>query len=219
MIKDSKVALKSHPDLSNFVDAVRMCYKSEGKSDSYRVYYDLKDKGNIRVGDIIELGEKDKTLCRRILDLGHESTVEHLYYTFIISGISRACLQELARHRIASLSVQSTRYCLKRLLDGDCEDVLVATGNEKVDELVKRHLQELVELIEKESINNDFAKYAIPEAFATELQWTINARSLRNFLKLRTSKRALWEIRSLAYNIYNVLPEWHRFLFEDVMGS
>jgi len=45
----------------------------------------------------------------------HSSTLEHINYTFDIDGISRACLQELARHRMASLSVKSTRYTLKEL--------------------------------------------------------------------------------------------------------
>ena len=45
----------------------------------------------------------------------HASTIEHLSYTFDIDGVSRALLQELARHRIASYSVKSTRYTLKEL--------------------------------------------------------------------------------------------------------
>ena len=47
----------------------------------------------------------------------HASTIEHLNYTFDIDGVSRALLQELARHRIASYSVKSTRYTLKELKD------------------------------------------------------------------------------------------------------
>ena len=46
----------------------------------------------------------------------HSSTLEHISYTFDIDGISRACLQELARHRHASLSVKSTRYTLTQEL-------------------------------------------------------------------------------------------------------
>ena len=47
----------------------------------------------------------------------HSSTIEHLNYSFDIDGISRAVLQELARHRIASYTVKSTRYTLKELKD------------------------------------------------------------------------------------------------------
>ncbi|MBD3808828.1 MAG: FAD-dependent thymidylate synthase, partial [Epsilonproteobacteria bacterium] len=65
--------------------------------------------------------------------------------------------------------------------------------------------------------SNDIAKYCLPESYKTELTWTINARSLQNFLHLRSSKDALWEIRNLANVIYGALPEEHKYLFEDCM--
>ena len=42
---------------------------------------------------------------------GHMSVYEHAYFTFHVSGISRACLAQLSRHRHLSLSVRSQRYC------------------------------------------------------------------------------------------------------------
>jgi thymidylate synthase (FAD) len=76
--------------------AIRKCWASEAKSDNG--------------------GEKDKELIHRIGNKNkHKSTLEHLVYSFDIDGISRACLQELARHRIASYSVKSSRYTLKEL--------------------------------------------------------------------------------------------------------
>jgi len=75
-------------------------------------------------------------------------------------------------------------------------------------------LEDLRSLI-KEGISNDKAKYALPEAYKTELAWSINARSLQNFLALRTNKAALWEIRELAHAIYEALPEEHKYIFED----
>ena len=75
-------------------------------------------------------------------------------------------------------------------------------------------LEDLRALI-KEGVSNDIAKYALPEAYKTELAWSINARSLQNFLALRTSKAALWEIRELANKIYETIPEEHKFIFKD----
>jgi len=150
----------------------------------------------------------------------HASTIEHLVYSFDIDGISRACLQELARHRVASLSVKSTRYTLKELKQADhitweeAKDYLVFTGNPHVDRASVLALQNLQELL-KSGISNDLAKYALPESYKTSLVWTVNARSLQNFLKLRSDKAALWEIRELAYKIFEVLPEDHKFLFKD----
>ncbi len=64
----------------------------------------------------IHLIDKDKELINRVGNkFKHSSTLEHLNYTFYIQGISRACLQEVARHRHTSPSVKSTRYTLKEL--------------------------------------------------------------------------------------------------------
>src|SRR5574344_2133501 len=61
--------------------------------------------------------EKVKARINRVANVSkHNSTVEHISYSIDIDGISRACLQELARHRIASYTVKSTRYTLKELL-------------------------------------------------------------------------------------------------------
>ena len=171
-------------------------------------------------------GPKDKELIDRVGNkYKHTSTLEHLVYTFYIQGISRALLQELARHRMASLSVKSTRYTLKELknIEPFAEDdfegasrFIVLTGNEMVDRASIKALNNLQAIL-KEGVSNDIAKYCLPECYKTELTWTINARSLQNFLTLRSSKSALWEIRNLAYEIFKALPEDHRYLFEDCL--
>ena len=150
----------------------------------------------------------------------HASTIEHLSYNFDIDGISRALLQELARHRMSSFSVKSSRYTLNELLDADTEDKLrsfmVQTKSAFVNDCNIATLKDVRSVL-KSGEHNDLVKYMIPEAYKTSLVWTINARSLQNFLKLRTDKRALWEIRELAYEIFKQLPEDHKFLFEEFL--
>ncbi|WP_289458482.1 FAD-dependent thymidylate synthase, partial [Klebsiella pneumoniae] len=46
----------------------------------------------------------------KLLNMGHESVLEHASFTFGIEGVSRVLLAQLTRHRIASFSVQSQRY-------------------------------------------------------------------------------------------------------------
>ena len=88
-----KVQLLNYTPLQVCANAIRTCWQSFDKSDS--------------TNDIC--GEADKALIDRVGNqFKHASTLEHLNYNFYISGISRACLQELARHRMASLSV---KYC------------------------------------------------------------------------------------------------------------
>lgn len=163
----------------------------------------------------------------------HASTIEHLTYNFDIDGISRACLQELARHRISSFSVKSSRYTLNELKSEEpftsytdllhqeyisdgyarASKYLVFTGNAKVDRMSILALDNLRDLV-ADGISNDQLKYAMPEAYKTSLIWSVNARSLQNFLSLRSNKAALWEIRNLAHAIYNQIPDDHKFLFE-----
>ncbi len=202
-----KVTLLHYTPLPVAAHAIRTCWQS----------FDKSDKG----------GPKDQELIDRVGNkYKHASTLEHLVYTFYIQDISRALLQELARHRMASLSVKSTRYTLKELKNAkpfDEEDFegaskyIVLTGNEMVDRASIKALNELQKVLQA-GISNDIAKYCLPECYKTELTWTINARSLQNFLALRSSKSALWEIRDLAFAIFQALPEVHKYLFEEYIS-
>lgn len=199
-----KVTLHHYTPLVICSDAIRTCWQS----------FDKSDQG----------GEKDRELIDRVGNkFKHASTLEHLVYNFYIEGISRALLQELARHRMASLSVKSTRYTLKELKEEQPFDInqkeraekyLVMCGVSIVDEMSIRALENL-RIVLVEGISNDRAKYCLPESYKTELTWTINARSLQNFISLRSDKSALWEIRDLANAVYDALPEEHRYLFEN----
>ena len=197
-----KITLQHHTPLIFCANAIRTCWQSFDKSD--------------------EGGEKDRELIDRVGNkFKHASTLEHLVYNFYIQGVSRALLQELARHRIASLSVKSTRYTLKELKNEEsflptqferASKYIVLTGHEMVDTMSIKALENL-RLVLKEGVSNDKAKYCLPESYKTELTWTINARSLQNFITLRSDKGALWEIQNLAHALYNALPEDHQYLF------
>ena len=180
--------------------AIRKCWASEGNSDT----------------EFEVCGPKDKELIHRVGNKNkHASTLEHINYSFDIDGISRACLQEVARHRMTSYSVKSTRYTLKELKEAeDVDDFFVHTGDFYVDLQIQNALRGTQGLLQQ-GISNDKLKYSLPEAYKTSLVMTINARSLQNFLALRTNKAALWEIRELAYEIYKQLPEEHKYLFSE----
>ena len=214
------VKLMSASKLSNTVIAARTCYNSF--SDSRGNYENPTD----------EITNEDLDLLTRLLFKNkHESVFEHLVYTFKIEGIPRFTLQELARHRIASYSVKSTRYCTSKELrnekpftadESDLEDIIERakkylhfSNNPTVDMINIVQLELLRKAIEK-GIKSDDAKPLIPESFKTDLVWTVNLRSLRNFLKLRLSKSAHPEIRKMAELVLNEIPEKHRFLVEDL---
>jgi thymidylate synthase (FAD) len=156
---------------------------------------------------------------------------EHIFYTFKINGISRACLQEVVRHQhLISYSVKSSRYTLKELknekpfiwLNGRdslytrANKYLVFTDIMSVNNASVHALENLRKLL-IQNVSNDKAKYALPENYKTELTMTLNMNGLRNFLKLRTDTAALWEIRELAYKLFDVIPNEQKFLFKDYL--
>lgn len=197
------VRLLNKPDLSLASYAARICTATEDKHPE---------------------GVADYGVILRCIEKGHESVLEHVYLTFEIDGISRAVLQELARHRIASYSVQSTRWSLKKLLKPiDAEEdylwpieFLVPTG----DPLLNHATMEQLRIV-KQSLDHglkpDLVKSSLPENFKTKLVMTINLRSLRNFFKLRSAKDAYYQIRQLAGHMYLALPYEIALMVEDCM--
>ena len=53
--------------------------------------------------------EKTASFVEMLAEIGHESPIEHVSFTFGVEGISRACSHQLVRHRIASYSQKSQR--------------------------------------------------------------------------------------------------------------
>jgi len=212
MINQARAELLYCSPIGLVAKAVRMCADSLDSLDT-----SLDDD---------KLGPKDEKLIReKILRLGkkynplspaHESTLEHAVYTFE-AWFSRTVLQEFMRHRIMSPSVLSSRYALEKLVkkmdESNLRQYLTLTDDPDIDDANIEHLKRLIEVVKKGK-PNDKAKYMIPEAFRTQAVVTINARSLRNLFRLRTSKRALWEIRQLAFAMVDAIPEGHKVLFE-----
>ena len=212
-MNQTKVKLLYNSPIGLVARAVRMCANSEDDGDSDYTAEVLGPKDQKLIANRIIKSNKEYNP----LNPTHESTLEHAVYTFELE-YSRALLQELSRHRIASPSVQSSRYALKKLVKKMDEDnlhlYLTFTGDPDIDSDNVLQLQRLIAHV-KAGKPNDKTKYLIPDAFRTKSMLTINARSLRNLFRLRTSKRALWEFRQLAFAMVDTIPEGHKFLFED----
>lgn len=219
-----KITLLHHTPLSIAVTAARTCWDSFSKGGSYECPSDTLVEADIALLD--RLIHKNK----------HESIAEHISYNFNIEGLPRFVLQELCRHRLASYSVKSTRYTLKELANEESffyyeEDEI---GHLKLSvhlDRVKKYidvnptldlisqaerLTQLRDAVQSKKYSLDEIKYLVPENYLTNLVWTINVRSLRNFLHLRLSKSAHFKIRELAELVYNAIPEEHKFLFSDL---
>lgn len=180
--------------------AGRVCYKSEN---------------NISEGT-------DEKFIKNILERGHESVIEHVSLTFKIV-CDRGVSHELVRHRIASYSQESTRYCnySKDKFGNELTFIRPCFWQESSSKYrLWKQAMEQVEanyfaLLQEGALPQE-ARSVLPNSLKTEIFATMNLREWRHFLKLRTSKSAHPQMRQIALMIYNILLEKLPVLFDDI---
>jgi thymidylate synthase (FAD) len=179
--------------------AGRVCYKSEGK---------------ITDGS-------DKKFVEGIIRRGHESVIEHEKATALFV-MDRIGSQSIVRHRIASYSQESTRFCN---YSGD------RFGNEITvikpfffDKYDKKGLwqtacytaQQYYFLLLDAGATPQEARSVLPNSLKTEIVVTYNLREWRHFFKLRCAKDAHPQMQQVAIPLLlhfkEILPE----IFGDV---
>jgi thymidylate synthase (FAD) len=159
--------------------------------------------------------EKIKEILDKIVLSGHHSILEHASFTFGVEGVSRVLLAQLTRHRIASFSVQSQRWV--RFENGVEYVIPVTIGKNKT--LLKKYNDffKNTEALHKEFLDagvpSEDARYILPNATATKIIITMNARELRHFFSLRCCNKSQWEIRNMACLMLNLVRKKAALLF------
>ena len=153
------------------------------------------------------------------LSSGHESVMEHQSYSFLIEEVSRTLLAQLTRHRLASFSVQSQRYCGVENQDVIIPDTIAddETLAKEYADIVKRSRRYYDHLVNVCGIPAEDARYITPQGITTKLVMTANARELNHFLRLRMCNRAQWEIRELADAMRRILYKENPSLFANAL--
>ena len=147
-------------------------------------------------------------LVKHLYANGHHSVFEHIYFTFKISGISRACSHQLVRHRHCSFTQRSQRYCSE-----DGFGVVLPDSIEGADEIygfenLMRQIEANYSELQARGIPNEDARYILPNACATELYLSCNLRELIHIANERLCTRAQWEIRELVRKMIDLVnPE------------
>lgn len=147
---------------------------------------------------------------------GHESVIEHVSFTFRVEGVSRSLLAQLTRHRIASFSVESQRYCdmgeMPMVIPPSIlQNPEILNDYAVAMDAVKAFYKKAV----KAGIPKEDARYATPQSAVTNLVLTMNARELRHFFSIRCCNRAQWEIRALADEMLRLCKEKCPLIFSD----
>ena len=108
--------------------------------------------------------EEVKRFVNHLVEIGHESPIEHVTFTFAIEGISRSCSHQIVRHRIASYSQQSQRYVkldqFEYIIPPEIE------RNPEAKRIFIKHMEdsqkaydELVDILEEKHYNDKLEKF------------------------------------------------------------
>jgi len=161
----------------------------------------------------------DSDLVRYMVKHDYTSSIEHVSFTFRLEDISVAISRELLEHRIASHTARSTRYCDEGEADFYYPDFKREEDREMYAETLQYLREQYVRL--RERCGYETARYVLPMATHCTYVWTINARSLINFLRLRLCVNAAPEIRELAKKVKGVVVDIYPEIFEavDCRGS
>jgi thymidylate synthase (FAD) len=166
--------------------------------------------------------ESARDFIRMILKRGHESVIEHASAGFLIVT-DRGVTHEIVRHRLASYSQESTRYCNynKEQFGGEIT-VIQPPGLDSCNQ-ARYAWEESVKTAEwsynmmvGKGIKPEIARSVLPNSLKSEIGMTANFREWRHFLRLRTSPAAHPQMREIAEMIHAELLKISRVCFEDV---
>jgi len=170
------------------------------------------------IGELLERDATDgESLIKKILSLGHLSVLEHISFTFGVEGISRACSHQLVRHRLASYSQQSQRYVShKERFDAVtppsiAQNPSLSARYEALLDEIHRAYSEMIDA----GVPAEDARFILPNAAATKIVLTMNARELIHFFELRCCRRAQWEIRDMAKEMLRLARRTAPLLFAE----
>ena len=188
--------------------ACRTCYSEEVPEEIFRRAVD---------GDFDPV--KMQKLISSVIESGHGSTIEHIVFTFAITGVSRTLSHQLVRHRAGvAFDQQSQRYVKFKgaatmlphsIAEGDPE------MRERYEEQVDGALELYGEMLEA-GLPGEDARFVFPNGTRTNLVMTTNLRALIHMSGLRLCTMAQWEIRRLfqliRHEIFAVSPFLGSFL-------
>jgi thymidylate synthase (FAD) len=188
--------------------ACRTCYSELTPED----IFGKAERGEIDVA-------KMQRLISNVIESGHGSTIEHVVFTFGISGVSRTLSHQLVRHRAGvAFDQQSQRYVTFK----KAATMLPQTIAE-ADPRVRAEYEEQIEGamalygdLVGAGIPGEDARFVFPNATRTNLVMTVNLRALIHMSGLRLCTMAQWEIRRLfqliRHEIFQVSPFLGSFL-------
>lgn len=178
-----------------------------------------KNKNITRVRDI-------ESNVKSIIDTGHFSVIEHCQLNFMITNCSRVFTHELVRHRVGTaFSQTSGRYVRSDVLNVVIDPILEPAYDlvEEARDYLEKWYKKMEERLQIADVK-DFGRKKkltsamrrlLPNGQANEIGVSLNLRSLRHTIQMRTSEHAEWEIRYVFNQIYNLVKHKYSIMFFD----
>jgi len=182
-------------------------------------------------------------------DSGHGSVFEHVGVNFVTADCSRVFTHELVRHRVGTAySQQSGRYVTvedaQLVLPPEfddvqmpCKDVAAGDSDFTLKDAYEEKLGELKQLVADARVALDLEnkpmsqrkwwtsalRRIMPNGATNDIGWSVNVRSLRHLIEMRTSRHAEWEIRVVFNEVADIIQaKWPLMLYgakvENVNG-
>ena len=151
-------------------------------------------------------------LVKHLYRNGHHSVMEHIYFTFKIEGISRACSHQLVRHRHCSFTQRSQRYCSEDGFEYVTPTSIIKGAFTGSYDFRMFDTNKYYDVLQHEGVPNEDARYVLPNACATSLYISCNLRELIHIANERLCVRAQWEIRELVQKMVSLVDPELQFM-------
>lgn len=179
----------------------RVCYKSEDKIT----------------------GQSSERFVENIIKSGHESVIEHEKISVRII-CDRGVSHEIVRHRIASYSQESTRYCnyYKDKFGKELTVIKPIFWDESSEEYklwykTMQNIEDSYNKMIEMGAKPQEARSILPNSLKTEIVVSMNLREWRHFFKLRTSIKAHPQMREVVCGLLDEFKKRIPVIFDDIM--
>lgn len=187
-----------HTMLNNIESAGRTCYQSYSASQ-----------------------DTPENFVRMLIQRGHFSVLEHESISVRIV-CDRGVSHEIVRHRLASYSQESTRYC-NYAKNSRGSQVTFIDPRPHMTEVEFEMWREAMTITESYYLNlvnigvkPEMARSVLPNSLKTEIVMTCNLREWRHFFKMRTSRHAHPQMRELARKMLVGFRSKVPVVFDDI---
>lgn len=204
--------------------AIQPSFEIIGDIDAIRVMKNLESYARVCYKSENNVSENSaERLLRNILRSGHESVIEHEKITVKVV-CDRGVTHEIVRHRLASYSQESTRYCNYSKDKFGNELTFIKPCFWSEDSVSYKLWEQQMQDVEKcylklmeNGAKPEEARSILPNSLKTEIIITMDLREWRHFFILRTSSKSHPQMREIAIPMLKKFAEMLPVIFEDIV--